>query len=497
MATELYGVNAHVSETLVRTPVQVETNVVFFGTAPKGELFKPILITSWQDAVDKLGVNRGDFYAYGLVEACLAAFEVCNLSHIYCVVISNQAGFRPNNYSDAFSHIDRFWLDYGVIANILCVPGIAQNHPEDQVVIIQQLLNAAKKQCGKFDGIVVYDGFVNCETGQSQTMFPGYNEEPYYTRINVSDVVSKSKFISDENAVCHFGYGLLGDGAIVSGAAIRACRWAMQDMSNIGREPSRCSGNLQVGIINTCFWVSDAPSIAASVLPGTDYVTFEVDESESYYLWHTTKSFYAEVEWQGEHMEDFVTEVIHFVDGKGISNVKITGDQGNIDASIVDGHFPIPFYAAESELNELSANGIGSFLNTGGGKFVTWGDHTSAFGNGTIEDERGRFDNYPRMRMRVTNRFEQKWRPVIDAGMDLTLRNDILTEEQDFLYYLVSVRALIGSPRCEFSPIDNTKESISQGHFYFKDFITYTPPAKYIDLGVSFTDEGYTVYLED
>jgi phage tail sheath protein FI len=99
--------------------------------------------------------------------------------------------------------------------------------------------------------------------------------------------------------------------------------------------------------------------------------------------------------------------------------------------------------------------------------------------------------------MRVTNRFEQKWRPVIDAGMDLTLRNDILTEEQDFLYYLVSVRALIGSPRCEFSPIDNTKESISQGHFYFKDFITYTPPAKYIDLGVSFTDEGYTVYLED
>jgi phage tail sheath protein FI len=81
--------------------------------------------------------------------------------------------------------------------------------------------------------------------------------------------------------------------------------------------------------------------------------------------------------------------------------------------------------------------------------------------------------------------------------MDLALRNYILSEEQDFLYYLVSVQALVGSPRCEFRPQDNTKDSIAKGHFYFKDFVTYTPPAKYIDLGVSFTDEGYTVYLED
>ena len=89
MATELYGVNAHVSETLVQTPVTVETNIVFYGTSPSGTVGTPILITSWADAVEKLGVSVDD--GYTLTDACLAAFQACNISHIYCIPVDNTA----------------------------------------------------------------------------------------------------------------------------------------------------------------------------------------------------------------------------------------------------------------------------------------------------------------------------------------------------------------------------------------------------------------------
>lgn len=624
MATELYGVNAHVSETLVQTPVTVETNIVFYGTSPSGTVGAPILITSWADAVDKLGVSVDD--GYTLTDACLAAFQACNISHIYCIPVANTEEAQASDYTAALLNISDLWMQYGVIANILVAPRCQDSD------VIAALVTAAKKQNGQWDGIVIYDAIQDADQLDA-------NGRPVLTELTSAKV----KTSTDDITVCHWGYAKLLSGAVISGAAFRACRWAVQDMQNNGREPSRCSGNLSADIQSTCIIANidaikahgQCPALsveAASV--GVDgnalKVTMWADfDSEYLYVRIDTPTGYKQemlanldfaksfisaeslnsITFAGQSITDYVvfggqiyvssipeigTDPLEIQLSGGSASTKATGefseptftleaaiaglagndlrvefecvhndrtltygiysgetqlfianidtgDHSSIDAATFnriedDGHLASEFVvfsgeiavadvpepswedsplviqlsggadartelvdinAKKSDLDQLSADGIDSFLNIGGGKYVTWGDHTAAFNNAEIQDERGRFDNYPRMRMRITNRFEQKWRPIIDAGMDAELRRYILNEEQDFLYYLVSVQALVGSPRCEFRPKDNTKDSIAKGHFYFKDFVTYTPPAKYIDLGVSFTDEGYTVYLED
>lgn len=629
MATELYGVNAHVSETLVQTPVTVETNIVFYGTSPSGTVGTPILITSWADAVEKLGVSVDD--GYTLTDACLAAFQACNISHIYCIPVANTAEAQASDYTAALLNISDMWMQYGVIANILVAPRCQDSE------VIAALVTAAKKQNGQWDGIVIFDGIQDADQLDA-------NGRPVLTELTSAKV----KTSTDDITVCHWGYAKLLSGAVVSGAAFRACRWAIQDMQNNGREPSRCSGNLSADIQCGCIISEGEPTKARGKFPvlsveaasvgvdgnalkvtmwadfSNDIVNVQLDTPTGHKLATLTDFLdeYISAETLneitfGEGTSDGITDYVVFggriylstipesstdpviiqLSG-GSASTKATGTFAEVPAGIevleieaansgaagnrikvtmkqafdgdavslvvyngievvASGEYSIPdprpedpsidgsdlneisgvsdyvafsgsinlsdipeestsdpleiqlsgglnggsgvvnINAKKSDLDQLSADGIDSFLNIGGGKYVTWGDHTAAFNNAEIQDERGRFDNYPRMRMRITNRFEQKWRPSIDAGMDAELRRYILNEEQDFLYYLVSVQALVGSPRCEFRPKDNTKDSIAKGHFYFKDFVTYTPPAKYIDLGVSFTDEGYTVYLED
>ena len=88
-----------------------------------------------------------------------------------------------------------------------------------------------------------------------------------------------------------------------------------------------------------------------------------------------------------------------------------------------------------------------------------------------------------------------KYKLDIDSPMTIQVRNDILTAENRYLDYCVSVGALIGSPRCVFTAADNTTDTIQKGEFYFEELCTVTPPAKYIDFNFVFTSEGFSVYL--
>lgn len=144
--------------------------------------------------------------------------------------------------------------------------------------------------------------------------------------------------------------------------------------------------------------------------------------------------------------------------------------------------------------NQLSADGVCSWINYGGGNWCTWGDHTSAYENNTIADERGRFDNTIRMQMMITNRFQLKYRFSIDDPMDLGMRNDIIDEELTYLNQLVSRQALIGDPSVEFRAIDNGIDNIQRGEFTFTIATTPTIPAKYLNAKVIYTTSGLEVY---
>jgi hypothetical protein len=178
---------------------------------------------------------------------------------------------------------------------------------------------------------------------------------------------------------------------------------------------------------------------------------------------------------------------------RSIGNVRAAGVSYICLKSMPDN----PITLSEAHATQLSANGITSFINIGGGIYYTWGDHTSEFTNGSVFDERARFDSNIRVLYMITNRYQQKWRNTIDAPMTLALRNDILTEEQSFLDYLVSQGALIGSPKIEFRAIDNITDTLMKGEFYFTELATVVPPSKFLDMKLTFTSEGYSVYVED
>lgn len=151
----------------------------------------------------------------------------------------------------------------------------------------------------------------------------------------------------------------------------------------------------------------------------------------------------------------------------------------------------------QDKMNAVVENGIVSFINKGNNRWYTWGDHTAAVTAGNVEDETYRFDSTVAVLYHILNRFVQKWETVIDSPMSLRLRDCILSEEQDYLNGLKALGCLVGDPTCEFRPIDNTSDTIGKGQFYFTNICTVVPPAKYVELGIAYTDAGLQAFIEE
>lgn len=150
----------------------------------------------------------------------------------------------------------------------------------------------------------------------------------------------------------------------------------------------------------------------------------------------------------------------------------------------------------QDKMNEVVENGIVSFVNRGNNRWYTWGDHTAAVTAGTVDDETYRFDSTVAVLYHILNRFILKWGAVIDSPMSLMLRDCILDEEQTYLNGLKAMGCLVGEPKCEFRAVDNSVDTLGKGQFYFSNIATVVPPAKYIELGIAYTDEGLSAYLE-
>ncbi len=174
----------------------------------------------------------------------------------------------------------------------------------------------------------------------------------------------------------------------------------------------------------------------------------------------------------------------------GNTNVSIVGACLRSDTT------QTPILMEEAEATEIQQNGIITFLNVGGGTYQTWGDHTSLVTNGTVADERARFDSTIRVLYMLMNRFQQKYGFTIDSPMTLTMRNDVIQEENDYLAYLQSVGAIIGDATCVFKRDDNTPDGIAQGQFVWSIEATITPPLKYAQLNVAYSQAGLSVYYE-
>ena len=498
---EKYGVYAQLVKSIAGTPVPTDTSVVFIGACAGGDLNKAYTITSMADYAATLGGALGD--GYNLTEAAITAFQIAGIDKVYMIPVSHSLEFAAADYigdgiSTGAGAIVRFLARAPKTVVLVCAPSVTDSS------VLAALITACKKADGHWDSMLVYDSDIPAEAVNENDVFV----DP--------SVVSKA--LSDEQAICCLGRAKVTGNYIVSMAALRACLMARSD-AGYG-VPARSGGNLAMpGVIawgNSTHY--DAEKATATVRLGNGTV-------ESGYCTATAKN--AGV--AGNRLSFTVTlhgsqqgyVVTTYLDGEVVNesgmisgstpnpyendyaSFSITGTwnrqwdpgivalEGGADARDVFSPIDIP----EAKSTELSSNGICAVIHYSG-EYYTWCDHTSAFSNESVADERARYDSNMRILLLLTNRFQLKYRFSVDDPMTLTVRNDIIQEENDYLAYLKSIGAIIGDAECRFVADDNPAANIALGQFVWSIVATVTPPMKYAQLNVAYSQAGLSVYYQ-
>jgi hypothetical protein len=469
MATENYGSYGELGKSQAVTPVSTDTVLIGVGACAGGELNHAYTITSVSDYNSQLdGALDDGFNLSDLVEA---AFNIAGINRIVLIPVSHSNTFNSQEYmgdADLFTGVyavEAYLRDNPSVTNLIVAPNVTK------LEVLSALNSICIKADGHWQSFLVYDlaiSEVHCNA--SGVAIPN------------KIIADKSKSLLSERARCVWGTVQTTAGNVISGAAVQACRMAASDA--VYGVPARCGGNLPISIIGPAviketenvykhFGLTDIPSNGMKIQV----------EPDVYVDWNDNATYTTSVP-NCEPIE---------IDGKvGIRSLAATYNY----IPVVTEHLKETVSISIPQVigNQLSADGVCSWINYGGGNWCTWGDHTSAYENNTIADERGRFDNTIRMQMMITNRFQLKYRFSIDDPMDLGMRNDIIDEELTYLNQLVSRQALIGEPSVEFRAIDNGIDNIQRGEFTFTIATTPTIPAKYLNAKVIYTTSGLEVY---
>lgn len=150
----------------------------------------------------------------------------------------------------------------------------------------------------------------------------------------------------------------------------------------------------------------------------------------------------------------------------------------------------------ESMANELNAKGICTIIPRGNA-MVLWGGHTSAYSFGATTDAAQIFDTNVLMIQHLCNRFIREYGDIIDKPMTRQQRDEIINREQNYLNSLVTMGALIGSPKVLFLSADNSTADMVNGDFQFRDIATVTPQLKSLSSTIHYSDEGFSYFTEN
>lgn len=494
MATENYGIYGELIQSIAATPVSTDTKIIFIGACASGDLNKAYEIASFADYATRLGGAVGD--GYNLTEAAIAAFQLVGLGGVVMIPVSHSTTFSSSDYvgdgvSTGAAAIVRYLAANPTAVVLVCAPSITD------ATALAAVKAACKKADGHWDSVLVYDTDILAGAVDANDVFID------------ADVVTKA--VSDEQAICCLGKCKTDGAAVISMAAVRCCLMARAD-AGYG-VPARSGGNLAIQGMAAWGYSTHYNAVAASAtaaLNGGGTATFTAKNAGA-----DGNKISVTVTMHGSGIQYVITTYVddvsvdeHTISGTGpYSNDYITASvSGSWNEQATAGKVPLeggadaqdvfsPVDIPEARATELSANGICAIVNYSG-TFYTWGDHTSAFSDGAVSDERARFDNTIRMQIMITNRFQMKYRTSIDAPMTLQMRDDVINEELDFLASLVAIGALIGEPVCEFSPLDNSTDGVAQGQFVWRIADTPTIPFKYGNLKVAYTQAGLSVYMQ-
>lgn len=554
MATENYGIYGQLIESLASTPVSTDTTLIFIGACASGDLNRAYVITSMADYATTLGGAVGD--GYNLTEAAIAAFQMVGLARVVMIPVSHSTTFSSSDYvgdgiSTGASAIVRYLANEPKTVVLICAPSITD------ATALAAIKGACNKADGHWDSMMIYDtdipnGAVNANGifTDADAVSKTISDEQAVCclgkiKTDGGDIVGLASVRACLMARSDANYGVParsgGNLAIQGMTAWGLVRYAQEleafNNCTLGEFNVLKDGNgdpisSHVDDESASMESADNPSVSFSKGPISLPYTSEYEGgSGQYYKIRVSINGYSgngtvsvsgsiTAYTSGDPVQkdisgEYVCTDGHFeispnvvgINGYNADNLTITDgvDAWHASTAVTVTPFTVdlsytgtelefvPIDIPESKSTQLSANGICAVVNYSG-TFFTWGDHTSAFSNGAVSDERSRFDNTIRMLMMILNRFQLKYRISVDSPMTLQMRNDVINEELDYLASLVAIGALIGEPTCEFAPVDNPQDSIAQGRFTWRVAATPTIPFKYGNLKVAYSQAGLSVY---
>lgn len=145
----------------------------------------------------------------------------------------------------------------------------------------------------------------------------------------------------------------------------------------------------------------------------------------------------------------------------------------------------------QTEANRLNAAGIRT-VSFWGGKQVLWGSHTSLFTFGETIDPKDQFDCSVRMLRYIANDFQLRYGDIVDKPMKRALVDTILNDYQERLDGWKQQGALLGAD-IHFEEASNGLSDVASGDFIFDIATTTTMPAKSITAKIIYTAGGLSV----
>ncbi len=142
----------------------------------------------------------------------------------------------------------------------------------------------------------------------------------------------------------------------------------------------------------------------------------------------------------------------------------------------------------EVEANKLNEHGITTY-NFASGSWVLWGPHCANYEFGTEMDPKEVFDASIRMMMYLTNSFQNRYINSIDGPLTRSTVDTILNDSQTWLNGMIADGQLLYGG-IYFNETSNPTSSIVEGDFVFDIKGTMTPVAKSMTFVVQYTTKG-------
>lgn len=145
----------------------------------------------------------------------------------------------------------------------------------------------------------------------------------------------------------------------------------------------------------------------------------------------------------------------------------------------------------QQQANELNTKGIRT-ATYWGGKWVLWGPHTGAYEYGADIDPKDKFDCNVRMMYFILNEFQTRYGIEVDKPMSRSRKDTILNDYQERIDGLVTRGALLYG-KIEFLQTNNPTSDIVEGDFTFNISTTTTPPGKSLTAKLQYTTKGIDI----